>query len=197
MAAVQYKGSKLPYRAMRRIAVIGNVGGGKTTLASALGRILNIPVFHFDSIQWLPGWQIADFIEIARQHHGWIEGEAWVIDGFGGLICWEWVEQRLAYADTIIFIDHPLIIHYLWTLKRQAKFLFRPTPELPEYFPAPTLRMTLPLLKRVQEINRTYRPRLVAMLYDLQRQKQIIHLQSPKDTAQLLNYLRSKNQESW
>lgn len=40
-----------------RIAIIGNAGGGKSTLARKLGSILNIPVTHVDSVQFQSGWK--------------------------------------------------------------------------------------------------------------------------------------------
>lgn len=42
---------------MRRIAVIGNAGGGKSTLSRLLGDALALPVHHVDSIQYRPGWE--------------------------------------------------------------------------------------------------------------------------------------------
>jgi ATPase subunit of ABC transporter with duplicated ATPase domains len=50
---------------MRRIAVIGNGGGGKSTLARALGQRLRIPVHEVDEVQWLPGWRRAPLDEVA------------------------------------------------------------------------------------------------------------------------------------
>jgi shikimate kinase len=41
---------------MQRIAVIGNAGGGKSTLCMQLSQALNIPVHMIDKIQWKPGW---------------------------------------------------------------------------------------------------------------------------------------------
>ena len=40
---------------MRRIAIFGNGGGGKSTLARALGRHLRRPVYEVDEVQWLSG----------------------------------------------------------------------------------------------------------------------------------------------
>jgi hypothetical protein len=41
---------------MARIAVIGNAGGGKTTMCAKLGQTLNIAIYPIDKIQWKPGW---------------------------------------------------------------------------------------------------------------------------------------------
>jgi adenylate kinase family enzyme len=42
---------------MRRIAVIGTGGGGKSTLCRALGARLELPVREVGEVLWLPGWQ--------------------------------------------------------------------------------------------------------------------------------------------
>lgn len=47
---------------MTRIAVIGNGGGGKTTMCRHLSHALNIPFYPIDQIQWKPGWQRASVV---------------------------------------------------------------------------------------------------------------------------------------
>ena len=37
--------------------VIGANGAGKSTFSKKLSEILNIPVYHLDSIYWLPNWE--------------------------------------------------------------------------------------------------------------------------------------------
>jgi adenylate kinase family enzyme len=76
---------------VRRIAVLGCGGAGKTTLANALGTALGLPVIHSDFYR--PGWEQAHPELVAR--------DAWVIDAMrlGTL------DERLARAETAIFLD--------------------------------------------------------------------------------------------
>ncbi len=42
--------------AVRRVAVIGCSGAGKSRLASELAKRLGLPIVHLDAHYWLPGW---------------------------------------------------------------------------------------------------------------------------------------------
>ena len=112
---------------MTRVAVIGNAGGGKSTMCRKLGKALDLTVYPVDQIQWKPGWVKAAAAEFRQRHEQWLARERWIIDGWGP---WEAIEARFEAADTIIFVDHPLFIHYWWAFKRQFKCLFRPRPRL-------------------------------------------------------------------
>ena len=65
----------------RRIAIIGNAGGGKTPLARQLGQATGLPVHHLDNLLWQPGWQRLPEAEFDREHDALIAQPAWVIDG--------------------------------------------------------------------------------------------------------------------
>src|SRR5690242_10127984 len=90
---------------MRRIAIIGNAGGGKSTLARRIGEALGLPVHEIDLLQWKPGWVRAALEEFNQVHDQWLAAPAWIIDGWGS---WEAITARFDLADTIILVDHPL-----------------------------------------------------------------------------------------
>jgi adenylate kinase family enzyme len=95
---------------VKRIAVIGNGGGGKSTLCLALGDRLGIPVYEVDTVQHLAGWRPAPLDETVRILDGWASAQTWIIDGLGPLPT---IDRRLGRADTIIYIDFPFAWH-LW-----------------------------------------------------------------------------------
>ena len=86
----------------QRIAVIGISGSGKTTFARKLADKLNLPLFHADSVEWAPNWQVRDEGEIFDTYRTWIDQPKWVIEG--------WVDHhrkaRLSKADLVVDLDY-------------------------------------------------------------------------------------------
>ncbi len=166
---------------MTRVAVIGNAGGGKSTLCRKLSHAQQLPLFSIDRVQWKPGWTPASYDEIKLQHDRILAGERWIIDGWGPF---DLIEARFAASDTIIVVDLPLCIHYWWTIKRQVACLFRPRPDGPEG--CPMLPMTWPLFKMIWYIHQHARPKLLALVDAYRASKCVVHLKSPRELEQFV-----------
>lgn len=104
---------------MTRIAVIGNSGGGKSTLARALARKTRAPYHEIDALLWRPGWILQPDDIYEAEHHRLLALDHWVIDGLGRL---ESVPDRLARASEIILIDMPLWMHFSLAARRQLEW---------------------------------------------------------------------------
>ena len=65
---------------VNRIAIVGPVASGKTTLAARLGALFNLPVLDLDDYYWrqlpLPSKE-----EWEAQHLALVSGERWIISG--------------------------------------------------------------------------------------------------------------------
>jgi adenylate kinase family enzyme len=101
---------------MRKIAIIGNAGGGKSTLGLRLSAALSIPLHTVDRIQWLPGWIAAPEADATERLDTIAGQDRWIIDGWGP---WPSIERRFDAADTIIHVDLPLWMHFWLTAERQ------------------------------------------------------------------------------
>lgn len=166
---------------MIKIVVIGNAGGGKSILCSQLSKKLDIPVYQLDKLQWNPGWIPTPEAEFRKKHDDILNRDSWIIDGFAS---WESIIKRFEYADTIIFVDHNLLIHYWWALKRQFWCLFRPRPNFVEG--CPMIPMTGKLLRMIWSIHRDIRPKLIEVLKKY-KTKKIIHIKSPGELRKFLS----------
>jgi adenylate kinase family enzyme len=99
---------------VKRVAVIGSGGAGKSTFARDLGRLTDLPVIHLDHLFWRPGWEATADEEWQARHAELIRRERWIIDGNYGST----MASRLAAADTVIFLDLPRLI-CLWRVLRR------------------------------------------------------------------------------
>jgi GTPase SAR1 family protein len=146
-------------RPVQKIAIIGNGGGGKSTLARRLGQELNLPVYSVDDYAWQPGWQPTSSEDMSGIHGDWLSQPGWVIDGWGS---WDLIEQRFDDADLVVFVDFPLSLHYRWAIKRQVQAALGLSPG----WPPPGCRastITFRLMKTLWAVHKELRPRLVRM----------------------------------
>jgi adenylate kinase family enzyme len=163
---------------VKRVVVIGNGGGGKSTLCRALGERLGLPVYEVDAVQWLPGWQRAPLDETSRILDGWAADETWIIDGFGPMPV---IERRLDRADTIVFIDFPFARHLWWSAKRQLASRVRGQAWAGQRRPPANL-----LLFRTLRMVNAWRPQLLEMVSRSNRAARLVHLHSPSEMRRWL-----------
>jgi adenylate kinase family enzyme len=88
---------------VRRVAVIGNAGSGKSTVARALAARLGVPHVELDGIYHQPGWIPLAEDELVRRVGAAAAGDGWVIDGnYSAVRPLIW-----ARADTVVWLDPP------------------------------------------------------------------------------------------
>jgi adenylate kinase family enzyme len=99
---------------MKRIAIIGCSGAGKSGLACALSAPLGIEAHHLDRVylECRAPQTLRD--EFRSEHARLLDRPTWIIDGnFGGMM-----DMRFEHADTIIFLDLP-VHSCLWGVIRR------------------------------------------------------------------------------
>jgi adenylate kinase family enzyme len=88
---------------VKRVAIVGSGGVGKSTFAEELGRRTGIPVIHLDEHFWKPGWVPTPRDAWADLQGGLLSGDNWIADGnYGGTL-----DVRLSRADTVIVLTLP------------------------------------------------------------------------------------------
>lgn len=102
---------------MARVVIIGNAGGGKSTLARLLSKQRELRHVEIDRLLWQEGWQLTPVDVYEKQHAEIIEGDSWVIDGLGRQSS---IPSRLSRATEIILIDMPLWVHFWLAAERQV-----------------------------------------------------------------------------
>jgi hypothetical protein len=102
-----------------RIAIIGNAGGGKSTLARVLARQRRLRHVEIDTLLWQEGWKLSPADVYLKQHADLIAGDGWVIDGLGQQAS---IPDRLSRATEIILVDMPLWIHFWLAAERHISW---------------------------------------------------------------------------
>lgn len=170
---------------MRRVAVFGNAGGGKSTLARGLAEITGLPLYPLDRIQFRAGGGKVRDEEYLEAHGELLRREAWIIDGFGSAAsAWE----RFAAADTLVYVDLPLAWHYAWVTKRLLKGLF----VNPEGWPkrSPIWSSTLNSYSVIPACHRHLTPRYRKLVAEAAASKRVHHLTSPAAMRGFLEAVR-------
>ena len=85
-----------------KIAIIGYSGSGKSTLAKKLSDLYHTDVLHFDTVQFLPDWEVRKEEDKKRITAEFLDThDSWVIDGNYSRL---FFERRMMEADIIILL---------------------------------------------------------------------------------------------
>jgi len=172
---------------MKKVAVFGNAGGGKSTLARRLAEITRIPLHVVDVLRFPGGGPALPPERYAKLHADLLARDAWIIDGFENAgLAWE----RFAHADTLVYVDLPLSTHFWWVTKRFLKGLFAPPPGWPAG--SPLFASTMSSYRVLWPCHRQLTPKYRALVHEARKSKNVHHLRSP---AEMESFLRNVEQE--
>ncbi len=167
---------------MKRVAVFGNTGAGKSTTSRKIASTKSLPLFVLDKIQFKPGGAEISKQAFIDSHNKLMEKEQWVIEGFGNI---ETLWPRLEKADTLVFIDLPLWVHYWWVTKRFIMGLF----SSPQGWPkgTPLLKATINSYRVLQLCHRQLTPAYRRFVKKNTAHKTVIHIR----TVKALNHFKA------
>jgi adenylate kinase family enzyme len=172
---------------MQKVAVFGNAGGGKSTLSKRLSQITNLPLHILDKIQFQSGGTEVPQEEYKRIHQQIVTTDQWIIDGFG---CLETLWLRLDEADTLIFVDLPLYVHFLLVTKRLITGYFKP----PEGWPqnSPILKSSVSSYRVLGLCHKYLTPKYREYIQQNQNIKSVYHLRSTKEISQFFELIENE-----
>jgi hypothetical protein len=113
---------------VKKIAVFGNAGGDKSRVARRLAEITGLPLIVLEILQFPEGYRsdrdgggkISD--EQYSRLHSEIRSTRVGHHGYGSIAS-AW--GRFAVADTVVYVNLPLAMHYWGVTKRLMRRLFK------------------------------------------------------------------------
>jgi adenylate kinase family enzyme len=173
---------------MKRVAVFGNAGGGKSTLARRLAELTGLPLYVVDMMQFRPGGVKVPQQEFLQAHADLLRREEWIIDGFGSAAL---VWGRLAAADTLIYVDLPLFTHHRWVTKRLIKGLFADPPGWPDN--SPLWSSAIQGYRVLWLCHRHLTPKYRRLVAEAAASKRVHHLRSPTQIQSFMERVKNEH----
>ncbi len=171
---------------MNKVAVFGNAGGGKSTLSKRLADMTGLPWVPLDSLKYKPGGGEVPHTEFKAAHDALLQQDQWIIDGFGSI---DTVWERLKVADTLVYLDMPVLRHYWWVTKRFLEGAWVKPAGWPEQ--SPLLQGTLNSYATVRLCHTKLTPRYRKYVEQAQATKQVYHLRSHQNIIQFYQTLEN------
>jgi hypothetical protein len=167
---------------MRRVAVFGNAGGGKSALARQLAALTGLPLHVVDKMQFKAGGGAVPHEEYLKAHADLLGREEWIIDGYGTTAA---AFERFARADTLVYVDLPLATHYWFVTKRFFKGLFATPAGWPDN--SPLWSSTMQSYKVIPLCHRHLTPKYRQFVAGAAATKRVHRLRSRGEIAAFLD----------
>lgn len=139
------------FKSVKRISILGGQGTGKTILANNIGKELNLPIYHLDSIQNMENWKKRDKRERDEIILNKVKESSWIIDGTYVTT----LEERVKKSDLIIFLNFSTIERVKGVMLRYLKNRGKEKKEIPgckENFTLKFLKYTIDWDKEKEEV---------------------------------------------
>lgn len=168
---------------MKRVAIIGSSGTGKSTLARRLHEETGLPLIYLDREFWRAGWVFENSESNINRVIDRFNGEdEWIVDGNYSST----MEARLARTDTVFFFDYPTYVCLWRVFWRAAKNRGQDRPDCADGCPE---RFNWDFFVFVRNFRRKNRPKLVEILSRFAHLK-IYHFTSPRDFNRQMQRLK-------
>jgi adenylate kinase family enzyme len=172
---------------VKKVAVFGNAGGGKSTLSKRLSDISGLPLHVLDKLKYRSGGVEVSQEDYKRAHQEILQTDRWIIDGFG---CLKTVWLRLDEADTLVFIDLPLYVHFWWVTKRMISGNIKPPEGWPEN--SPILKSSISSYRVLWLCDKYLTPKYREYIDRARSTKNVYHIRSTKQISQFFESIENQ-----
>ncbi len=170
---------------IKRIAIIGNAGSGKSTIAKKLHAIYKLPLYHLDQYYFKPNWIKRDRDEYKKFHDSLCDTNEWIIEGINLKL----LDYRAQRADLIIFLDLPRYT-CLWSIFKRTLYHYGKV--LPTSAPGCYERFNSDYIKVIMYIwnfKKIYPPKINELFTHYMQTKKLYTLKSRKEAKNLLRIM--------
>jgi adenylate kinase family enzyme len=161
---------------VRRIAIVGAGGAGKTVLANRLGALVDLPVIHLDALRYDPAWNVVPEADFVAAQQAVVTGDEWIVDG-NSLSS---MPIRFVAADTVIVLDLPPLTCLWGILQRRLQYRGGQHPD------GVYDRITWPFLRYVLMFRRHSLPAVRTCVAEYGSHTTLIELTSRRQVHRLL-----------
>ncbi|WP_281556042.1 adenylate kinase [Thalassomonas sp. RHCl1] len=169
---------------MKKVAVFGNAGAGKSTTSKQIAAITGLELYALDKVKFLPGGDEVPHDQYLAAHSRILSEDKWLIEGYG---CLDSTWTRLNQADTLVYIDLPVRVHFFWVTKRFFKGLFQPPEGWPER--SSIIKGTINSYRVLWLCHKKLTPAYRKYVANAAKTKTVYHLRSKADIASFLHTL--------
>ena len=162
---------------MKKVAVFGKSGGGKSVFSKKLSESTGITHFPLDLIEYIDGGDKVPEDKFLEKYNEILLKESWIIDGFGTM---DTFRERLNHADTLIYIDLPAWLHYGYVTKRFLLSLLVKPQGWPDR--SPMIKSTYNCyIHLYRDAPKFWNANFLTKINNMSQTKNVIHLKSKKE----------------
>ena len=170
---------------LSKIAIIGNAGSGKTTVAFKLHEKLSLPLYHLDQYYWTSDWKRVDPEVFLQAHNDLCEKDEWIIEGSYHKLLY----LRAINSDVIIYLDIPRHKCIFRVIKRAWLNLGKIIPGSPKAEQNLFTFEFIKFLKWIWDFDKRNKAMIRTILNELKDEKKIYILRSQKEIDNLYNQI--------
>ncbi|GAA1273008.1 topology modulation protein [Planotetraspora silvatica] len=167
---------------MRRVAVVGCGGSGKSYVARELGRLLGAPVTHLDGIFFDDEWNSLPPGKFEAAQREVVAARSWVVDGNYNST----LRVRLDACDTVVFMDVPTWAALWGIVSRQFRH------GAGQHSAGVYNRINVAVLRYVATYRRRMRPQVLTKIHEHGGHATVIRLTSRRRTRRWLEQVAAQ-----